>query len=690
MNTPRPIRTSVERPTSVTMEVQPAPGRARASILLVDDHPPNLVALEAILAPLGEHLVKASSGQEALLRLLERDYAVVLMDVQMPEIDGLQTASLMRQRARSRETPIVFLTATSRERSNVFAGYQHGAVDYLLKPIDAEILQSKVRVFVELFRLRDKIRTQEAELRRHERQAFEREHEVRVRAFSDALPQALWAGDATGNIYYCNRVWFDYSGYNLARSLNAGLFDAVHPGDRERVIAAWHATVRTHAPFEMRFRLRRIDGAYRWHLGRAANECDDRGLTIGWIATATDIDESYRAEQSRALLEDVTAALMTSMDPRQLSGLLAERMVPHGADWCVVSTSNRAGETAVVAHHVDPSKRGALNEMYVKFAAVTASESAAAAMDSANPELLTALGTISSIVVPLVRRGRTFGAMIVGMSESDRVYEDSDVPFLEEIAGRLCTALEHAMLFHAANESNRLKDEFVATVSHELRTPLNAILGWTRMLRNGMLVAEKRERALETIERNANAQVQLVEDLLDVSRIITGKLRLNLQPVDARVVIEAAVLAVRPGADDKRVRLETALDDTTATIEADPDRLQQVVWNLINNAIKFTPPGGLVEVKLRWPDSSGIEITVQDDGQGIAPDFLPAVFDRFRQAESGSGSGRATAGLGLGLSLVKHIVDLHGGAVSAASEGEGRGSTFVITLPATHRATLPG
>lgn len=228
-----------------------------------------------------------------------------------------------------------------------------------------------------------------------------------------------------------------------------------------------------------------------------------------------------------------------------------------------------------------------------------------------------------------------------------------------------------------AEAAGRMKDEFLATLSHELRTPLNAILGWSHLLRSGTLDQEKSTRAIETIERNARAQAQLIDDLLDVNRILAGKLRLNVEPLDVRTVVEAALETTRPTADAKEVRLQTALD-SGCSVMGDPGRLQQVVWNILTNAIKFTPRGGRVQVTLECRDSSA-RLTIADTGRGIDPRFLPHVFERFRQQDGGVT--RSHGGLGLGLSIVRQLVEMHSGTVSADSEGEGHGATFVVQLP---------
>jgi len=247
-------------------------------------------------------------------------------------------------------------------------------------------------------------------------------------------------------------------------------------------------------------------------------------------------------------------------------------------------------------------------------------------------------------------------------------------------------AVELRILNAALLASDRAKDEFIATVSHELRTPINAVLGWAKMLRSGRLSEDKRERALETVERNARAQVDLIEDVLEVSQIVAGKLRLQVGPVEMISVVEAALDTVRPAADARGVRLQPVLDPHTNGLFGDPGRLQQIVWNLLSNAVKCTPKGGRVYVRLQQLDSS-VELAVTDTGQGIAPEFLPHVFERFRQADGGST--RSYGGLGLGLAIVKHLTELHGGTITAQSEGLGLGSTFTLTLPVSPVRATP-
>ena len=309
------------------------------------------------------------------------------------------------------------------------------------------------------------------------------------------------------------------------------------------------------------------------------------------------------------------------------------------------------------------------------------------------------LPVASYLAVPVVSRtGEVYGGLFFGHPD-EGVFTERDARIIEGLAAQSAVAMDNARLFDAveraradaeraaeenerlyreAQESNRLKDEFLATISHELRTPLTAILGWAHMLRTGEFEGDAALKAFETIERNARAQAQLIDDLLDVSRIITGKLRIDVRPIDPNSFIEAAVEAVRPAAEAKGVRLQKIIDTGVVSVAGDPVRLQQVVWNLVSNAIKFTPRGGRVQVRLERVNSH-LEIAVSDTGAGIRADFLPHVFDRFRQADQRAS--RQHGGMGLGLSIVRHLVELHGGTVRAESEGEGKGATFTVILP---------
>jgi PAS domain S-box-containing protein len=273
--------------------------------------------------------------------------------------------------------------------------------------------------------------------------------------------------------------------------------------------------------------------------------------------------------------------------------------------------------------------------------------------------------------------GDVLGGLFFGHSRAG-VFTEQHQQLATGIAAWASVALHNAQLYLRARDADRQKDEFLAVLSHELRTPLNAIVGYARLLRGGILTGEKATRGLETLERNARSLTQIVEDVLDITRIVSGKIRLEVQPVDLPLVVHNAVATVQPTADAKGVELQTIIDPRVGPVSGDPDRLQQVVWNLLTNAVKFTPKEGRVQVRVERV-SSHIEVVVSDTGIGIHADFLPHVFERFRQAEAGLKGNRA--GLGLGLSIVLHIVEMHGGSVHVASEGEGRGATFRVRLP---------
>ncbi|MEH2015035.1 hybrid sensor histidine kinase/response regulator [Nostoc sp.] len=554
----------------------------KVNILLVDDKLENLLALEAILEKLGENLVRATSGEEALRCLLNQDYAVILLDVQMPGMDGFETATLIRNRGRSRHTPIIFLTAFSSSDQMLFKGYALGAVDYLLKPLDPNILTSKVTVFVELFKKTEAVKQQAAQLVAVNAEL--RQSEERLRSLSTCSPVGIFEIDTEGGCRYTNPRYQTICGLKAAESLEKRWLESVHPEDRERAVTSWSDYIREGRNYSEEFRFQTAQGIVRWVQVRSSPMLSGQGELLGYVGTLEDITEGKQAEEVRAqVIREQTA--------RQ-----------------------------------------------------------------------------------------------------------------------------------EAEAANRMKDEFLAVLSHELRTPLTSMLGWSKILRSKKLDEKATSRALEAIERNAMSQMQLIEDILDVSRIIRGQLRLNVSAVNLISVMEAALEAVRPLAEAKDIKLNTVLNTSVGSVYGDPARLQQVVWNLLTNAIKFTPKGGRVEVRLSAYFGSSIsdfgfaqsndfglgsdgenldssntdegsnpkfkiqnsksqyaQIQVIDTGIGISSEFLPKVFERFRQADSTTT--RSHNGLGLGLAIVRHLVELHKGTIFAQSPGTGEGATFTVRLP---------
>jgi signal transduction histidine kinase/CheY-like chemotaxis protein len=322
------------------------------------------------------------------------------------------------------------------------------------------------------------------------------------------------------------------------------------------------------------------------------------------------------------------------------------------------------------------------SELYVE---VTDEIVEAGARDEEHLRLLRELRLRSAMVVPLIARGKVLGAMTFAYADAKRHYSEADLEFAEILAQRCAVAIDNARLYAAesharknADMANQAKDEFLAAVSHELRTPLTAIMGWVKLLSSPKLEESKKSRALQTIDRNTVAMAELIDDLLDMSRIVSGRLRMDRQRVDLATVLEAAIESIRPAAEAKSIAITLLRDTKPAVLTGDSVRLQQVIWNLLSNAVKFTARGGHVEIVQRQVHSSA-EIRVTDSGRGIAPAFLPYIFDPFRQEVATSS--RARGGLGLGLAIARRLIELHGGQISVESEGEGRGATFTVTLP---------
>jgi len=535
----------------------------RVNLLAVDDNPSKLLTLSALLAELGQNVHTASSGREALRLILQHEYAVVLLDVHMPTMDGFETAALIRQRKSSEHTPIIFVTSYP-DDTHAARGYEIGAVDYILAPVEPEVLRTKVMVFVELFKKTAQVKTQASVLERRATQLQQ------LTQASLAINSALSPGQTL-------QVAADFA----------------------RSILGAHQAVAVAAPEE------------KWSAARSAVSLSPESEKPG----------------ERPVVRDGAAmvALLSTM------GVSVRR--PRGDDG-----------SGWDEYHVEgrPARAGWL-------------------------------------AAPLTGRdGRPFGLLHV-LDKCDGDFRDDEAGVLTQLAQMSSIAIENAVNAEA-REANRMKDEFLTTLSHELRTPLAAIVGWTRLLRTGRLDADRTDGALEVIERNVSAQAKLIDDLLDVSRIITGKLRLSLQSASLSAVIGAAMDSMHLAAEGKQIemRFDNHADEEDRIL-GDPDRIQQIVWNLISNSIKFTPPRGRVTVSLRHVDDA-FEIEVRDTGQGMSPEFLQHAFDRFRQADSSLT--RSHGGLGIGLAIARHLTELHGGFIAAESPGPGLGSGFLVRLPA--------
>ena len=446
---------------------------------------------------------------------------------------------------------------------------------------------------------------------------------------------------------------------------------------------------------------------------------DEQGVIYGVVLVFRDVTLEKRAEKRRAFLARALETLASSLDYRTTLSRVAELAVPELADWCTIDILEPGAQVSqqLAVAHVDPAKvsyareigqrypanrdapsgspqviRSGKSELYAEIPAALLE---AAAKDADHLRILRELKLESAMIVALrSEAGRTLGALTFIYADSGRRYSEDDLSFAEDFARRAALAIENARaaseveaarareqaMREHAEQASLAKDHFLATVSHELRTPLNVILGWAVVLRERELGPEV-QRALTVIERNARAQARLIEDVLDLSRISSGKLSLSFSAVNVGEALRAAELALRPAAEAKGVALtlDSPDDDALLTISADPDRLQQILWNLLTNALKFTPKAGSI-VMFATRVGSEVQIQVSDSGEGISGSLLPLVFEPFRQADSSSS--RRHGGLGLGLSLVRQIAAAHGGTVEATSAGPGRGATFIVRLPA--------
>lgn len=544
----------------------------QVNILIVDDEARNLDALEVMLESSGCTLIRAQSADEALLAMLRHEFAAMIFDIKMPGTSGFELANLVKQRRRTRDVPILFLTAHLVEDDDIRRGYGAGGVDYLSKPVHPDILRSKVAVFVELYRktralavLNEQLQAEIAERRKAqeaieqinqdlERRVAERtialnaahrgvkENEERLRMAVDVAQIAAWEWDIkSGRMTWSTDPELLFGFPKGAFGEDLRIMHTLHGDDRERVQRAVDGAVRSGATYECEYRAVRPDGTVVSITERGRAVPSDDGHVERLVGVSRDVSAQRRAEQER------------------------ERLL-----------------------------------------------------------------------------------------RSERVARDE------------------------AERQSRIKDEFLATLSHELRTPMNAILGWLSMLAKGEVVRDQRQ-VIAAVQRNATIQAKLIEDLLEMNKLTSGTVRLEVEPVDITVAVDGAVQALRPMADAKGVTFGVAAAAELPLIQADERRLQQILWNLLHNAVKFTPSSGRVDVALEC-DGVLMRVAVRDTGQGISADFLPFVFDRFRQADSSSTRG-ALGGLGIGLSIVRHLVELHGGTVEATSDGSGEGATFVVRLP---------
>ena len=575
---------------------------SRVNLLVVDDRPEQRIAMEAVFAELPVQVFQADSGTEALRLLLAHDFALILLDVNMPVMDGFELATVIRGRPRSARTPIIFITAAAETDTQARRGYALGAVDFVHVPILPEILKAKAEVFVDLYRKTEEVR-RHAELKR------EIEAKEHRRALSDAMARLA----------------------SEARQVE-----------------------------ELRSAQRRSQITQR-------------------LAVATlSLNAAHSAEEMQL---EITKQLCTQM----------------GAARAMICVSPEGEWSAACVPVAAPGSETLLGLLERESGVGASLVRAPRRLDQAGLERDAQLGPAlaglpadarpaSWISVPIVGRDqRPIGFLAACDRHDGNAFDAEDQAFLSELT-RIVSGSLRDILFREARQANRIKDEFLAVLSHELRTPLSAMAGWAHLLREGALDDAEKERALEVIERNLRIQTQLIDELLDMSRVVNGKLRLEQAAIDPTAIVAAALEAQGPAANAKSIVLEADLGAEPTCVWGDPTRLHQVIANLLSNALKFTPRGGRVHVLVRR-DGRELEIRVQDTGEGIDSALLPHIFDRFTQAESSTS--RARAGLGLGLTITKRLVELHGGSIAADSAGKGLGTSLTVRLPVFDGSPTP-
>ncbi len=548
-----------------------------------------------------------------------------------------------------------------------------------------------------------------------------------LKAVLDNVEAGIVACDAEGVLTIFNRVTQKFHGLpeSAIPAEEWAQYYKLYQPDRQTLmkkeeIPVWRALQGEHIR-NLEMIIVSQDGLARVVLASGQPMINPQGKKLGAVVVMHDITERKLAEEERAQLirEQMARAeaeaskwrfeflaqarmeLSASLDYETTLAGVAGLAVPILSDYCIIDLVDQQGAIQrVEIAHINPVKEELIRELQFRYPPdINSPLSIAKVLSTGRSQILTQvdyleleafisdpeylqlirqLNPVSAMLVPLTTQGRTIGAISLVSADSDRHYDQTDLSLAEDLAHSIAASVDNARLYREAQEANRLKDEFLAVLSHELRTPLNSMLGWVTLLRTRKFDEAKTSKALETIERNARSQLRMIEELLDVSRIIRGKLQLNLRQVDLISVVETAVDALRPSAETKGIKLETVVNLAVGFVSGDADRLQQVVWNLVSNAIKFTPSNGRVEVRLNRVDDVA-QIQVSDTGQGIASEFIPFVFERFRQENSSTT--RSHGGLGLGLAIVRHLVELHGGKVSADSAGIDRGASFTVQLP---------
>lgn len=684
------------------------------NILLVDDQPANLLVLEAVLGDMGQNLVRARSGEEALRLLEQQEFAVVLLDVRMPGLDGFETARIMRSRPETRTTPVIFISAQSGEEFPLIEAYKLGAVDYLVKPIAPEILRAKVAGFIEVTKERDRAR---------------REAEFLRLLIDSTRDYAIFMLDPRGIISTWNAGAERLKGYR-ADEIIGQHFSRFYPQDA--IDRGWPThelavAVETGRFEDEGWRLRKGNNRY-WANVVITTLRNDSGQVIGFSKVTRDLTERRASEEnSRRLVVEQAAraaaeenALLAQRQEASLrfvadaSRLLAEvtdvpstlqkvasLAVPHFADWCAVDMVQDDGSVERMAvAHADPAKVELAHRLYREYPPdpsapmgvphilrtgqseiledISDSFLESTVKDAEMLRIVRELGLRSYIGVPLLLRGKAVGVLTFIGAESQRRFTQADLRVAENLAERAAVAIENARLYQQLKLADQRKDEFLAMLGHELRNPLAPIRTALQLMKMPEATPQMIADARDTSERQVQHMVRLVDDLLDVSRIMRGRIDIRREVVGLAEILRRGAEIAQPMLDAHGQHLLTALPDQPLYLEADPSRLAQVVSNLLHNAAKFSPRAGRIWLTLEQQGDQAV-IRVKDEGAGIRPDLLPHIFDLFVQDDRTLE--RSQGGLGIGLTVVSRLVEMHGGTISATSGGLGLGAEFTITLP---------
>ncbi len=938
----------------------------QVNILLVDDQPANLLVLQAILDGLGYNLVEARSGEEALRRLQKDEFAVVLLDVLMPVLDGFQTARRIRSQEKSRHTPIIFVSAFESADFPVIKAYSLGAVDFLYKPLVPEILRAKVAGLVELYEQKLQVKRQSEQLRlliegttdyaifmldptgrivtwnigaeritgyraeeiigqqvarfypeeaiagnkakreleqaiatgKYEEEAWRvrkdgsrfwasvvivplrdeagairgfskvirdvterkqaeenarrlleeqaarraireneerlrfaltagrmiawdwnlatghcvrsdtagsilglqtgnveeykrkihpedrprfdavvdrtvrgegpyeieyrviapdgrilwlvdraeprfredlppgsspgppvrlvgvsaditaikeaeaalRASEQRFRQLADAMPQIVWTAQPDGQPEYFNQRWYQFTGLSpdVPAEFQGGQA-IIHPEDLEPALQRWQEALRTGSRFQMELRLKeKRTGIYRWFLARSVPIRDEAGEILRWYGTSTNIDDQKHAEQASRFLAEASATLASLIDFESTLQKVARLAVPYFADWCLIDIKEPDGKLRRLAvSHVDPAKIEWVHEVHRRFPPDPGAASGlyqvlrtghsemvseitenllAGASDEEYRRILRELGLKSYLCVPMLLRGQALGVITFVTAESGRLYGPNDLQLAEDLAHRAAIAVENARLYHELKEAGRRKDEFLAMLAHELRNPLAPIRNALQIMKMPGASPSAIENARQMTERQVKHMVRLVDDLLDVSRIMQGKIELRKEPTELAPLVTRALETVQHILDAQGQKLILSLPPEPLRLEADQTRLTQVIGNLLHNAAKYSQGPSRVWLSAAR-EGNEIVVRIKDEGVGIRPELLPHIFDLFVQGDRSLE--RSQGGLGIGLTVVRRLVELHGGTISVHSEGVGKGSEFVVRLPALPESAQP-